>query len=449
MESRGSQLTNISGALECFSSARHDLGLYNNVAISSAYMFSSQRPIDVKEAIFSALSVVIQRHPILTAIPVDEATASPYFARIPEINLENAVTFIARKVPNSIGERDLELDELLQGQHNISFKANFGSLPFWRLIILTNPRLSTEFVASFVFHHALGDGRSGVILHEHLLAALCDSPPLLPNKIIASPDQALYPNLELLHPLPIPTESPAAYVPECLWPRDVICLPAAPSRFRSITIPTATTARFLLACRRNGTTITATLPVIITTVLLEVIPTQFTDIECGIPVNIRHWLPSIISADSMGNFIDGFSQYYRRENLQSFSWEEARRSRQTIVDYLNSEGERINIAKLKTVPDMRQFMLAKVGKQRGSTFDVSNVGKLKPAPEGGNWRMGKMVFSRSAWIGGGAFSTGVVSGADASLVIGFCWQQGIISREVMEGIAEKVKNQIEALSLEK
>jgi hypothetical protein len=391
---------------------------------------------------------VIQRHPILTAIPVDEATTSPYFARLPEINLENAVTFIARKLPDSVGERDLELDELLQAQHNISFKVDVGSLPFWRMIILTNPRVSTEFVASFVFHHALGDGRSGVIFHENFLAALSTSPPVLTNKIIGCPDEALYPNLELLHPLPIPTSAPASYVPENLWPGDTISTPV-PSCFRSLTIPTETTTRFILACRRNGTTITATLAVIIASALFELIPAQFTDIECCIPVDIRHWLPPMISRDSMGNFIDGFSQYYRRENLQSstFSWDEARRSRQNIIDYLATDGKSINIAKLKIVPDMRQFMLDKVGQKRRTTFDVSNVGKLKAATEGGNWRMGRMVFSRSAWIGAGAFGTGVVSG-DA-LVIGFCWQQDVITLEMLDAIAGKLKTQIEVLSHEK
>jgi len=127
---------------------------------SPAHTCAFQSPIDVKEAIFSALSVVIQRHPILSAIPVDEASTSPYFARLPEINLEDAVTFIARKLLVSENERDFELTS--------SCKPNTTSLSrrTWLLAFLasdhpTNPTASNEFVASFVFHHALGDGAQG------------------------------------------------------------------------------------------------------------------------------------------------------------------------------------------------------------------------------------------------------------------------------------------------
>lgn len=150
----------------------------------------------------------------------------------------------------------------------------------------------------------------------------------------------------------------------------------------------------------------------------------------------------------MGVFIDAFSQYYMRTNLSSFTWDEARRSKATINSYLKTGGQEVNVARLQSVGDMRGFFLGKLGKERGSSFDVSNIGGLAGG-EGGEWRMGKMVFSRSAFVSGSAFSTGVVTGPDGCLVFGFVWQEGVVERELMEGVIEKVRCEIERLAREK
>ena len=141
---------------------------------------------------------MINRHPILSAIPIDEDSAHPYFARLPSINLEEAVTFLIRRDPlQGKNEADIELDALLQNQHNLSFKARYGEMPFWRLIILMNPRPMTgsgvEFTASFMFHHALGDGGSGMIFHKHFLSALLSNSPPLTITTIPSPNSQSHP----------------------------------------------------------------------------------------------------------------------------------------------------------------------------------------------------------------------------------------------------------------
>jgi hypothetical protein len=334
----------------------------------------------MKETIYSALEVVIQRHPILSAITVDENTSHPYFARLPVINIENAVTFITRKSQTAQGWRDTELDELLQAQHNVPFKSDYGSVPFWRLIILTNPGANHEFVASFIYHHALGDGASGIAFHKHFCSALSSNAPLS-SKIINSPGQPLLLNLELLHPLPL-------------------------------------------------------------------LPGHFAEVECTIPVNIRHWLPASIDNDSFGTWIDATSLYFRRAQASEFSWDEARRSREQIMAYLASEGQAINVAKFKTIPDMREFFQSRVGKERNSSFDVSNLGVVKAASEDSEWEIGRTVFSRSAWVTGSAFTVGVVTGGDGCLVLGFVWQEGVVGREIVDGVVEMVERQVDILVLE-
>jgi hypothetical protein len=397
---------------------------------------------------------VINRHPILSAIPIDEDSAHPYFARLPSINLGEAVTFIIRRNPLQGNEADVELDALLQNQHNLPFKARYGEMPFWRLIILMNPRPMTgngiiEFTASLIFHHALGDGGSGMIFHKHFLSDLLSNSPPPTITAIPSPNSPVPPNLELLHPASIPLSTPTQTLAG-LWSGNKICTPTT-SQFQSLTIPASTTKAFLAECRANRTTITAAIPVLIASALSSILPNQYTDFEASIPVNLRRFLPeSLTSMEPMGVFVDAFPQYYRRENLiEGFSWDEAIRSKAMSDAYLRTAHSHSNIAKLGKVPDMREFFLSKMGKERGSSFNVSNLGSLgfgvgdvdgRESKNG--WKMGRMVLSHSASVTGSAFSTGLVTGPDGCLVFGFVWQKGAVENEVIESVAENVRREI-------
>ena len=154
-------------------------------------MHPSTPIIPLKQSVFAALAAVIQKHPILSAIPVSEDSASPYFARLPSINLEEAVTFITRFTTPS--GRDVELDGILEDQHNTNFKSNYGLLPFWRLVIITLPGVENALTASFIFHHSLGDGTSGLIFQKDLHSFLSASLPSLQTHIIIPPKSPRFP----------------------------------------------------------------------------------------------------------------------------------------------------------------------------------------------------------------------------------------------------------------
>ena len=445
------------GAIEQFASARHHLGFYHNVGISASYNHSSRDSPRLKAAIFSALAVVINRHSILSAIPVDEDSAHPYFARLPSLNLEEAVTFLTRSAPIQEAGADEEHDALLQQQHNISYKARYGELPFWRLIILMNETPSeisgSNFTASFIFHHALGDGASGMLFHKHFYAALVSDGPFLTITSISTPHAPLSPNLELLHPACVPAVSPAPNL-EGLWSGSRISMPEK-SNFKSLTIPAFITTTFLTACRAHQTTVTASIPVIIASALSSLLPNQYTNFEVSIPVDLRRFLPdSITKKEPFGVFIDAISQYYTRSALSSGSlWDEARRSKATLNSYLQTADTHINVARLGKVSDMRNFFLTKVGEDRGSSFNISNLGGMGPlesdSMERGvqnGWKMGRMVFSRSAFVSGSALSTSLVTGPDGAMVFGFVWQEGVIERWLIEGVVQYVKREIERIA---
>ena len=152
-------------------------------------------------------------------------------------------------------------------------------------------------------------------------------------------------------------------------------------------------------------------------------------------------------------FLDAFSAYYDRPLFppldSQFPWSEAHRSRALIGEYLKSNGEKMNVAKFKQIKDMRSLFKGRIGSERGTSFDVSNLGVIKiDGEQMQGWELGKLVFSRSAFVSGSAIAAGVVTGPDGCLTIGFCWQEGVVEREVVEMMAEKVRAGFEMIASE-
>lgn len=96
---------------------------------------------------------------------------------------------------------------------------------------------------------------------------------------------------------------------------------------------------------------------------------------------------------------------------------------------------------------MRAFFESRLGEERGTSFDVSNLGVMKiEGQDIQEWKVGKVVFSRSAFVSGSAIAAGVVTGADGCLTIGFCWQEGVVEIAIVETLVEKLRCEIESIS---
>lgn len=158
-------------------------------------------------------------------------------------------------------------------------------------------------------------------------------------------------------------------------------------------------------------------------------------------------MPAPVTDSSFGVWIDAFSQYHQRENALNFCWTEARKSKESIDRYLQTGGKSINVAKFKNIKNMKEFFLSRVGEERGTSFDVSNLGGMRAKEvEEGQWKMGRVVFSRSAFVSGSAIAVGVVSGADGCLSLGFSWQRGIVHDILVEKVINEVHNEIKSIT---
>lgn len=231
------------------------MGFFNNVGLSAHYSLSgssSSAAFDLRRLVYPAVGEVIRKNRILSAIPVNEGSPDGYFASLPSINLKRSIFFLGRSKPLASDGKgvDEELDALLQDQHNINFKSEYSTLPFWRLIILQNPGIENNFTASFIYHHAIGDGLSGLVFHKAFRDALEAASCTLANyktEEIAVPDEniSILPPLEDLHPLPIsptPATLPATTLQE--WAGNSINTPCK-SRWSSLCLsPNASAAFF-------------------------------------------------------------------------------------------------------------------------------------------------------------------------------------------------------------
>ncbi|PWY83449.1 hypothetical protein BO70DRAFT_313778 [Aspergillus heteromorphus CBS 117.55] len=444
------------GPLEKYSTARHPLGLYFNVAVSATYKLPDTFTLPLKDYVYKACETLIGQHPILSAIPVGEDTVDTWWVRLPEIDLSDPVSFRqrTRNFPDG-DEPDVELCELLQTQHSTGFTA---PLPYWRLFIFTEDANERRFTAAYVFHHATGDGMSGKAFHETFLEALHAAVSLTPGEakqIIPSPKTPLLPNLEAIHPLPLsfPFLANVFFKLKVWSPRDPglwtgakMFLPLN-THLRQVVIPAAVSSALRNKCRQQNTTITGALQTAIARALFAHLPDQCTKVQLTGAISSRRWLKGQITDQSMGVWVVEYGDSYGRKQVTrdpaTFPWDEARRSRATVERVLSREGKNTGVGLLKYVGNFIDLLKNKIGKDRGDSFEVSNIGVLKPdQTDPSRPLIGRVMFSQSPNVSGAALVVSSLSGGDGCLSLGITWQKGVAEQELMNAVVDTLVREL-------
>lgn len=444
------------GLLERYSTARHNIKFYYNAAIAASYTLPDSFTLPAKDYIYRACDSLIQKHPILSAIPVAEDTNETYFARLPEVDLDQPVSFQERTsaFPGS-NEKDTELEALLNVQHNTLFTA---PLPHWRLCVLLDAENERRFTAAFVFHHAIADGTSAKAFHKSFLEALrtASEPSTETKRVVLSPSTPLLPNIEAVHPmtLTIPYMVRVLFKHKIwswrdpgLWTGSEILMPS-PTNMRHMVIPQSVATAFKQSCRQNSTTITAALQVIVARALFAQVSDAVSQVQCGGALSSRRWLPDIITDDSIGVWIQDYNESYMRSNItgDSFPWDEAKRSRKTIENVLSLQGKNASPNMLKYINDFHQeLFMSSIGQQRKATFEMSNVGFLSNGSDSSEPQVGRMLFSQSASVTGCAIEVSVIMGGDGCLVMAFSWQKGVLDDDLVSSTMESVEKELHGL----
>ncbi|PGH21606.1 hypothetical protein AJ80_03039 [Polytolypa hystricis UAMH7299] len=481
------------GRLERYSTVRHHLGFYINVAVTATYNLPGSCAQPLKNYIYKACGTVVGQHPILSAIPVNEGTNNPEFVRLPDVDLDDCVFFQQRRGPTSTSDqqesdvsssshevRDCELDALLSIQHNTPFTA---PSPFWRLCILTDPEVPCRFTAALIYHHAIGDGGSGKAFHSSFQNALSKAviePSSGVISVIQSPKIPLLPNLEAIHPMSVTIPFLAITLFKAkiwsprdpgLWTGSKVTIPLH-NKVRHLSFSQSATTKLLHLCRENGSTLTAVLETVFAGALFLHLPETFSKLHCSGALSMRRWLSAHgITDECMGVWVQDFSEEYSRNAFQEeniLPWPEAKRSRQTIENVLSLQGTNAGPNLLKYVHDYeKDLFLPKIGKERASSFEISNLGVFKKIEvlsesqvesQGEEERragmvrvaeleveIGRMVFSQSSNVFGSALCVSAVTGGDGCLVLALTWQNGVVEDALVKQVIRSVENKITQL----
>lgn len=462
------------GRFELFSTARHHLGYFNNIACAATYHGPASHS-SLKDTIYRALHAVITRHAMLSAVLVneDKPYSDVHFARLPSINLDSCVEFVQRKSIPDNGEEDEALERFLEDKHSTGFKeARLGSRPFWHLLVLSSPGDASTFTAVWFFHHALGDGGCGPIFHRALLSALQDvsaQPAALEpvHGIVPSPSTPLLPPFELLHPQPLSwlffirailgSIFPSVFAPRApkLWtgPRAAAPIPLPRTRVQLLTLSASTTAKLLKLSRENKTTVQATLECSVAASLLATLPSdRYDKVRASGPISMRSLLRNDGKPVADDDFVLALSQYTHLHTRASdmpgaFSWSEARAVRSSIRDEVAKQGADNVVSLLRYVSDMHSYFTDKIGQERDTSFELSNLGVVKTGDgsEGG-WKLGRCVFSQTPNVTGPPIACSVVTGGDGCCVLAFSWLDGVVEEEMVRAVVQGVKTQVEKLA---
>ena len=416
---------------------RSKLGTLGAVIISGRYTREYGSVLD-KAYLYVALAKVMQKHGFLNVCVAGEDTPTPVYARLDAINLDEVVSFV-----------DGDLREVLESETAKGFDS---SKPLWRVLVLKDGHVL------FSFHHAIGDGQSGMAFHQSLLEALNDADhSSLSSTItttVSTPSEIqLLPPIEKAVDLSVPLFHLLYRILQMLLPGPLTyghyAWTGYPSpleaklagRTRLLYYNPEAAHRIVQVCRAHKTSLTPLLHTLATLIMSEQLAEdpstagKYSYLASTIPVSLR----SVANAptDAMCNYVSTLSSFSpliqripsqaeEKSWLREFPWKTASELTQTLRRQQTESLKTVGM--LKYVSDYEGFLKGKLGKKREVTFEVSNVGRFVGSTASGRarWRLDNVYFSQSNPSTGGAIHINVAGDPAGGIGISVTWGEGAI-----------------------
>ncbi|RFU33023.1 hypothetical protein B7463_g3320, partial [Scytalidium lignicola] len=514
------------GHLEKASTSRHSLGFYRSVANTATYSIPISALNDensLPTILEAALAKVILRHPNLCCGILGEDTKSPAFARLDEIDVRKRIEYekIQAITPK---EYDGALMNLLAKQHS-QLWPEIERLPPWKIVIFQPAKAVLDegkkvLDVAFFYHHGIGDGMSGVAFHLSFLPALNAVTNDLQNSISThNPIVTIPESLTLLPSVEdhISFTTSYAYLISKMWDafRPSWLFPdrrPAPwtggkvtfegiesykVHARLLTIPAPLLSPILNQCRKHHTTLTCLIHALTLASLAALLPSPQA-IKTAIPYSLRPW--SKTPRTEITVQVCNHPSHYEEEtisalrkastnpnpnstsnsssspnstpsnDLDSQIWTIASTLKSNLSADLATIPKDNLIGVLSYVSDWHKFYSAEVGLPRKSTFEVSNVGVLKPltsfpapfsasaaasSPAEGEltgkneesndnpaWTISRDIFTQCASVTGEALNLAVASVIDGPLAIGITWQDGVLDEELVQDVMKRLERML-------
>jgi hypothetical protein len=347
--------------------------------------------------------------------------------------------------------------------------------------------------AVFIYNHAIGDGMSGKIFHQTLLANLevvrSENPTVnIKDHILEVPQCSTF--TQPLHKMLKFPVSPG-YLTAAAW-KTLIPLPKPKSSSSATWAPiqlTPTKMRISVAhvdqerlktilgiCREHNTTLTGLLHALLwVSVSTRLNASQARAFVCGTPISMRRFVdpglePDKIVANIVGYFhykydkarVETLRQQIKQvkagtagatEALEKSIWAAALDFRQKIPKSLEIGTKNNSIGLMKLVSDWRPFVKSAADKPRESSWEVSNLGVVDSTASTSNnktgddeqqWEIERVLFTQSAAVPGPAVCVNPVAVKGGDLTMTFSWQGHVVNNEFALGMCSDVTKWLEA-----
>lgn len=478
---------------EQWSTSRHAIGIYTGIANSCRYVFGGSPGDGVAQTLVEvALARVIVRMGGLRVAITMENTNQASFVSVPSMDLRDFIEW-QTVTEGSQAQFDARVLDVTKTKLEQLWQ-DVATRPPWKLVVVQNcakdwGQLRLDMV--FVTHHAVADGKSSMVFHTELLRELnynpddrgsgppaelkdhilsFDKPPVL-----APPQQelvqfrigwmfflkTLWQEFAPAWLKPTPPVEP--------WTGKAITLEPHKLNLRIISIDEEVVPKLVAACRSHGATLTAMIHVLVLISVAKRVPAEAAAaFSSETPIGLVPWakLPpdsdiedltrvlSVLNTSSNKVWdVETVANLRRRLNEkdqdleEALVWPLAATWRAEMKKKLASLPNDDITGLMDYVTDWQKWWEGKMGKHRGATWEVSNIGLISPKSVGyhslGVWDIRRSFFTQPASLAGPAFAVNVTGVERGEVTLTLNWQGGVIEDAIVDGIVEDLTRWLE------
>lgn len=417
---------------------------------------------------------MIQTHGSLCVqITEDEGSKNTRFVSVSEIDLHKVVTFV-----DEPADRDTSaIRTRISNAFTVPFELG-TSLPLWRVEVLAGHSIL------FQYHHAIGDGQSGLAFHATLQQALNTLTDAEFKDSDASAIVNVPSDVKLLPPVEEQTDVSISFkgyvaaifgtfAPKRLtkgysaWTGNaVVDAPSLKTQVRCWTISSEEAHAVLTQCREHKTTLTGVLHTLATEVLAGLVAEvpkgkkTYKTLHTSVPVSLRRFTNA--SPLAMCDHVSAVHTYVplprprakTSEKPAPFPWNAASRFSARLQRDSASTREVIGtIRLLYSLGIARDYFLGSLGGKRGDTLEISNLGRF-PAVDGAaaaggegagagsepKWRISNTYFAQCDAVRGPALKLNVAGAPSGSVSFTCTWGEGAVDEALAEAFTAGVKD---------
>ncbi|KAM0197277.1 hypothetical protein ACHAPI_005135 [Fusarium lateritium] len=381
-------------------------------------------------------------------------------------------------------------DDALDWQVNTPY-TNLDTQPSWRATIIR--RANPNFIdVIFAWDHTAGDGKSGKLFQDRLLACLNDPTEAQDNVVLQDrafevPVTDFTPPLHHLIKLAV---SPTFILGE--FGRDLIATTRpnkppqtaqwapiktelAKSRLSQIAIAEDSLRTILDACRQHETTLTGLLQTLLfVSMAARVDESKARAFECGTPVCLRQFQQPGTSNIDMNKtainsvvywpfvFDRGIVATLRQQisdakttpelnkHVETTVWSAAKTMRERLSAKLKQGAKNDPVGLAKFITNWKSFLMDHT-KSRVMSWEVSNLGVFnggaseETASGQQRWKVESAIFTQSASVSGPALTFSAISVKGGVLVVSCSWQVGVVEDELAKGVSADIETWLNQL----